>query len=110
MPAWAVVNHCMGSASNDDGRVTQLLPRLQEVVNFESGECICLRCKSCSGFGGKMAYEALDLCNGQLFSGAAINNQFSWSRPWEVSDAVKLRKPSDTLELLSKIPLRATAK
>ena len=40
MPAWAVVNHCMGSASNDDGRVTQLLPRLQEVVNFESGECV----------------------------------------------------------------------
>ncbi|CAE7519217.1 Ank2 [Symbiodinium natans] len=95
MPAWAVVNHCMGSASNDDGRVTQLLPRLQEVVNFESGECVCLRCKSCSGFGGKMAYEAVDLSDGQLFSGV-----------WEVADAVKLRKPSDTQELLSKIPLR----
>ncbi|CAE7206284.1 cdtl-7 [Symbiodinium pilosum] len=92
MPGFAVVNHCMGSASNDDTRVTQLLPRLQEVVNFESGECICLRCKSCSGFGGKMAYEAVDLFNGV----------------WEVSDAVKLRKPSDTMELLSKIPLRAT--
>ena len=45
-----------------------------------------------------MAYEAVDLSDGQLFSGV-----------WEVADAVKLRKPSDTQELLSKIPLRATA-
>eukprot|EP00747_Dinoflagellata_sp_TGD_P063345 gnl/TRDRNA2_/TRDRNA2_153402_c0_seq2.p1 gnl/TRDRNA2_/TRDRNA2_153402_c0~~gnl/TRDRNA2_/TRDRNA2_153402_c0_seq2.p1 ORF type:complete len:180 (+),score=23.21 gnl/TRDRNA2_/TRDRNA2_153402_c0_seq2:28-540(+) len=93
---WFVAQHCLGSVGNCHIRVKHLLPRLQQQVQFQEGECIVITCDPYILGSAFAHYQVEDLGKSVLFEG-----------DWDIGAALALTKPSDCQRLLNRLPLNA---